>query len=118
MDKVMVKVNSNFSRERIEHLKQVIKYLRPMVNNHKKDESLSQTSNVKKKSSYQEEKRKCQERGEYLGASVGVGAVVGATIGGTVAYVACASTSAVVSGVVSGAVVGGAIASYITKGSD
>lgn len=31
MDKVMVKVLSNFSHERIEHLKEVVRYLRPVT---------------------------------------------------------------------------------------
>ena len=106
MDKVMVKVLSNFSHERIDHLKEVVRYLRPVAKTvaPKKEQTSHQTCTTTKKGSYEEEKRRCQERGDYLGAKIGAGAVVGAAVGGVIASVAGASVAGVIGGVVAGAV--------------
>ena len=109
MDKVMVKVLSNFSHERIDHLKEVVRYLRPVTKTvtPKKEQTHYNNYSSTRKVSYEEEKRRCQERGDYRGAKVGVGAVAGAAVGGVVASVAGASAAGVLCGVVAGAVVGG-----------
>jgi len=117
MDKVMVKVLSNFSHERIDHLKEVVRYLRPVAKTvaPKKEQTSNQTCTTTKKGSYEEEKRRCQERGDYLGAKIGAGAVVGAAVGGVIASVAGASVAGVIGGVVAGAVVGGVTTTLIVN---
>ena len=117
MDKVMVKVLSNFSHERVDHLKEVVRYLRPVAKTvaPKKEQTSNQTCTTTKKGSYEEEKRRCQERGDYLGAKIGAGAVVGAAVGGVIASVAGASVAGVIGGVVAGAVVGGVTTTLIVN---
>ena len=119
MDKVMVKVLSNFSHERIDHLKEVIRYLRPVtktVTSQKEQTSSHNYSSTHQDGSYEEEKRRCQERGDYLGAKIGAGAVVGAAVGGIIASVAGAPVAGVIGGVVAGAVVGGVTTTLIVNG--
>lgn len=119
MDKVMVKVLSNFSHERIDHLKEVIRYLRPVtktVTSQKEQTSSHNYSSTHQEGSYEEEKRCCQERGDYLGAKIGAGAVVGAAVGGIIASVAGAPVAGVIGGVVAGAVVGGVTTTLIVNG--
>lgn len=110
MDKVMVKVLSNFSHERIDHLKEVVRYLRPVTKTVpiKKEQTSHQTYRTARKGSYEEEKRRCQESGDYRGAKIGIGAVVGAVIGGAV--------GGAIGGAVAGAVAGGVAAAIIGKG--
>ena len=43
MDRVMVKVLSNFSHERIDHLKEVVQYLRPVDN---KNSSIKESTSI------------------------------------------------------------------------
>lgn len=118
MDKVMVKVLSNFSHERIDHLKDVVRYLRPVT---KTVTSKSKQINNKNNYdfgyhvSYREEKRHCQERGDYLGAKIGVGAVAGAAVGGVIISIAGASTAGVIGGIAVGAVVGGVTTNMIVN---
>ena len=118
MDKVMVKVLSNFSHERIDHLKEVVRYLRPVAKTvaPQREQTSHQTYSTTRKGSYEEEKRRCQERGDYLGAKIGAGAVVGATVGGVIASVAGAPVAGVIGGVVAGAVVGGVTTTLIVNG--
>lgn len=119
MDKVMVKVLSNFSHERIEHLKEVVRYLRPVrkrVVSKTQDPANRRDYNRSRNSSYQEEKRRCQESGDYLGAKVGVGAVAGAAVGGVIASVAGAPVAGVIGGIAAGAVVGGVVGALVANG--
>ena len=119
MDRVMVKVISNFSHERLDHLKEVVRYLRPV-----KERVASRTREAENrrsygrpgKSSYQEEKRRCQERGDYLDAKIGIGVVAGAAVGGVAASVAGASAAGIIGGIAAGAVVGGVAAALIVNG--
>ena len=118
MDKVMVKVLSNFSHERIDHLKEVVRYLRPVLKTMaaKKEEPRRQPSTTTRTGSYEEGKRRCQESGDYRGAKIGAGAVVGAAVGGVIASVVGASVTGVIGGVVTGAVVGGVTTALIVNG--
>ena len=118
MDKVMVKVLSNFSHERIDHLKEVVRYLRPVTKTvtPQKEQTSSHNYSSTHQGSYKEEKRRCQERGDYLGAKIGAGAVVGAAVGGVIASVASAPVAGVIGGVVAGAVVGGVATTLIVNG--
>jgi hypothetical protein len=85
MDKLMVQVVGNFSHERLAHLKNVVKYLRPVAAGTKAPNSSGtsrrgyQSPNIKK---------------------IGGGAVVGAIIGGLI--------GAVINGAAGGAIVGAA----------
>lgn len=118
MDRVMVKVLSNFSHERLDHLKDVVRYLRPVEKhavpepepiNHHNHERTHQGS-------YKEEKHRCQECGDYLGAKIGAGAVAGAVVGSVIVCATGASAASVVGGVVIGAVVGGITTTFIVNG--
>lgn len=119
MDKVMVAALSNFSHERIDHLKSVVHYLRPAARAtaHKLKPSAAQRSKTAAPPlSYQEEKRRSQEQGDYLGAKISVGAVAGAAVGGVITTAAGASTACVVGSVLTGAVIGGIAVAVINHG--
>ena len=118
MNRMMVKVLSNFSHERIDHLKEVVRYLRPVTKSvaSPKVQTSYHDYNSTHQGSYEEEKRCCQEHGDYLGEKIGAGAVVGAAAGGVIASVAGASVAGVIGGVVAGAVVGGVATTLIVNG--
>lgn len=118
MDKVMVKVLSNFSHERLDHLKEVVHYLRPVTKTAvpKQEPTSHHNYGATRQGSYDEEKRRCQERGDYLGAKIGAGAVAGAAVGGVITTVAGAPVAGVIGGIAAGAVVGGVIATLIVNG--
>lgn len=103
MHELMAQVIGNFSPERIKHLKEVVRYLRPVEED--KLSKSKQNQNNTKTLSYQEQKRKDQLEGNYRGAKIAAGAVVGAAVGGTVAYAAGVT---VAGGVAAGAIIGGA----------
>lgn len=115
MDMVMVKALSNFSHERIDHLKEVVRYLRPVAETLKQEQARDYNHNIAHQCSYKEEKRRCQERGDYRGAKIGAGAVAGAVVGGTIVSVVGAPITAVVGGAVAGAVAGGVTTAFIIK---
>lgn len=121
MDKVMVKVLSNFSHERIEHLKEVVRYLKPVPQKttsgakHSGSTERKSTHSRGTSSSYQEQKHRDQQNGDYLGSkfATGLGIVAGGVAGGVVASVAGVT---VIGGAAAGAVIGGVAASVITNG--
>ncbi|MDR2132559.1 MAG: DUF3482 domain-containing protein [Clostridiales Family XIII bacterium] len=120
MDKLMVQVVNNFSRQRIDHLKKVIRQLRPVaarrqsqISTSHSNESQRQQQSQPPQSSYQEKKRQDQHSGSYRGTKIAGGAIVGAVVGGTVAAVANVT---VIGGAVIGAVAGGAIVAVVTNG--
>lgn len=116
MNKLMVEVVLNFSHERINHLKDVVHYLRPVTKN---DSANSSTNGVNRKhdysgdTSYQAQKRHAQENGDYLGVKIGVGAVAGGVAGGVVAS---AAGITVIGGAIAGAVIGGIAAFAVSNG--
>ena len=115
MDKLMVQVVNNFSHERIEHLKNVVRYLRPVRELHptsSKRKTEHCTDHQTKSSSYQEQKYRDQQNGNYRGTKIVAGAVAGAVVGGVVASVVGVT---VVGGVVAGALVGGAAAVTVSN---
>lgn len=121
MDKIMVKVLSNFSHERIEHIKDVVRYLRPMAKKaapKARDADNRRNYDDAPKGSYQEEKRRCQQNGDYLYAKIGIGAVAGAAVGGVIASVVGASTAGVIGGIVAGTIVAGVTTTLIVKGGE
>lgn len=110
----MVEVVDNFSHERLNHLKEVVRYLRPYTPPKTQTtyaQSERTTVNSQPKLSYQEQKRIDQKNGSYRGPKIAAGAVIGAVAGGVVA--SCANIT-VVGGVLVGAAVGGAIAAVVT----
>lgn len=122
MNKLKVQVVGNFSHERIEHLKEVVRYLRPVQSNTSSSSSQQykrnyDSSNEKtipeKELSYQEQKHRDQKVGNYREVKIASGAVVGAVIGGTIA---AATSVTVIGGAVAGAVVGGTAVAIATSG--
>lgn len=111
MDKQMVQLVGNFSHERIEHLKDVIRVLRPVKRTAGATNSNSAKTQTSSGShSYEEQKRFDQQNGTYKGAVIAGGAVAGAVVGGVIV---AAAGGAVAVGAVAGAVVGGAAASAV-----
>jgi hypothetical protein len=125
MNKLMVQVVDNFSPERLGHLKEVVRYLRPVDPARAnaappgdkppggKRSGLDMPGEEPRRS-YQEQKRYDQRHGSYRGAKIGAGAAVGAIAGGMIA-VCVANTAAVPIGAVAGAVVGGGVVAVATK---
>ena len=115
MDKQMVQVVSNFSHERIEHIKDVVRYLRPVdkITPSHNETRNSNSKNIKTTISYKEQKHRDQESGRYLGAKIATGAVAGAVVG---SVVGSAVGVTVATGAVAGAVVGGVAVSIVSNG--
>lgn len=132
MDKQMVQLVGNFSHERIEHVKEVVRYLRPVntiesINKEKKynDSANKNTYQGYKKQrkdnyenknnykSYKEQKHRDQQQGRYKYSKFATGAVAGAVVGGVVASAVGAT---VVTGAVAGSVVGGVAVSIVSNG--
>ena len=110
----MVEVVDNFSHERLNHLKEVVRYLRPYTPPKTQtaySKSERTTVNPQPERSYQEQKSIDQGNGSYRGPKIAAGAVIGAVAGGVVA--SCANIT-VVGGVLVGAAVGGAMAAVVT----
>ncbi len=117
MDKLMVQLIGNFSIERIEHVKNVVRYLYPVTEetmyrpvNHTRPK---QVPKEYKDMSYQEKKRQDQLDGRYLGTEVVMGAVAGGAVGGVAASIAGVT---IVGGAIAGAVVGGTVGAVIANG--
>ena len=107
-------LEDNFSHERLNHLKEVVRYLRPYTPPKTQtaySKSERTTVNSQPERSYQEQKPIDQKNGSYRGPKIAAGAVIGAVAGGVVA--SCANIT-VVGGVLVGAAVGGAIAAVVT----
>lgn len=124
MNDLMVDVIWNFSHERLEHLKEVVHYLRPVKekpasafsadhsrNNRKTERDIP----PKRNSSYQEQKMRDMQEGNYRGAKAAAGAAAGAAIGGAVAF---AVEAPVVAGALAGAAVAGTVTYIVTQGKE
>lgn len=120
MDSLMVQVVGNFSHERVEHLKDVIRTLRPVCNSkscmtskditknisHKAEKNIQINTN-KKELSYKEQKLKDQKSGKYeYAVGIGGGALGGSIIGYTIASFC---TLSILGCVIGGAAIGGTI---------
>lgn len=124
MNKLMVEAVGNFSHERVDHLKEVVRYLRPVeekaavpsrtsVNNDGRSKRAKENTQTKERDlSYQEQKKRDREEGKII--KVVGGAAAGAVAGGIVAVVVDAPVAA---GVLAGAVIAGA-ATYIYTGKE
>lgn len=128
MNKQMVQVIGNFSRERIDHLKKVVRYLRPEAVKAAEARHAAETGRglePRRKPqggsiSYQEQKRRDMESGNYrthkIVAGTAAGAAVGFVAGGAMALVISSAIPAIV-GTAAGAMIGAAAAS-MTSGGD
>lgn len=96
MDRVMVKVLSNFSHERLNHLKEVVRYLIP-VPEHEVPEQ-----------------KPVNRHNSVAGATLG--GIGGAAVGGAIAYFSGAAVMGIVGGAAVGGVIGGVVASHIGNG--
>lgn len=113
MDKQMVKLISNFSHERISHVKDVVRHLRPVARTTQQSTSTRTSSSINRTHiSYEEKKRQDKLDGRYLGEKVATGVVVGAVAGASIGGIG-ASTAVAIGTVESTIAVGGIIASTI-----
>lgn len=113
MNGLMVEVITNFSHERIDHLKDVVHYLRPVVKTAYSSEWPKTIHRESANSSYQEQKRRDQENGDYLGTKITAGAAAGAVVGGVLAS---AAGITVVGGAITGAAIGGVAVAIVANG--
>jgi hypothetical protein len=124
MNDLMVQVIINFSHERVQHLQEVIRYLRPVPEPvccpasepvcHPAPEPVRRPEHTSasysaghQSLSYEEQKRRDQQNGTYLGKEVATGAVIGAATGVVVAKIASVAAAGIVGAAAVGAVVGG-----------
>lgn len=117
MDKLMVQVVGNFSHERLEHLKEVVRYLHPAPAKPTKpteqDDSFrgtarQQYSTEPSSSAYRRQKEEDMRNGRII--KIVGGATVGAVVGGAIAAVAGATGGTIAGAAVAGAAVVGGIA--------
>lgn len=116
MNDLMVQVVINFSHERIEHLQQVVRFLRPLTT--KKQETYNQNST----GNYKEDRAQNQENRNtfnfsYMGrgSKISCGAIIGGVFGGSIASAISAS---VISGLVIGAALGAIVVTVSTMEND
>lgn len=110
MSKIMVQVVDNFSHERVDHLKEVVRYLRPVpkTQNHNTNQRGQKTG-----MSYDEQKARDKANGNYRPQKIAVGAVVGGAAG--IAVTAVASSSIAIGAIV-GAALGAGVMAVVTGG--
>lgn len=122
MNDLMVQVMGNFSHERVDHLKDVVRQLRPVATRSQTVQSSGRSFSERGTASgqtythrtyYQEQKYRDQQNGSYRGAKIASGAIIGAVAGGTIA---AAASVAVIGGVAIGAVAGAVAVTVATNG--
>ena len=116
MDKLMVQVVGNFSHERLDHLKEVVKHLRPVT---KRAQATSQdkSSSPGSRKSYQEQKRQDERDGRIAhnrGIKIAAGSAAGGVAGGALVAILGGGTIAVVAGAVAGAAAVGVVVAKTT----
>lgn len=117
MNKLMVQIVGNFSQERIDHLKDVVRQLRPVATN---SQAIQSDGKQKKYSGQQSG----SSRGVKIAGGAIIGAAGGAIVGGAIAAAASgtvvAASATVIAGATIGAVTGavtGAVVVFVaTKG--
>lgn len=116
VSRVMTQVISNFSHERVNHLKEVVRYLRPPVqqtgNKPKLDNNIHRPNMaaINGQSEYQSQD---QANGNFRPPKIAVGAGIGAVAGAAIMAVA---SGPVVLGAVGGAVIGAGTVAVATSG--
>jgi hypothetical protein len=119
LNKLMVQVMGNFSQERVNHLKEVVRYLRPIGSHPQSKNTTDKTSTKRtqpRKISYQEQKRKDERSGRIKSerkAKIATGIVAGGVVGGVVAAGVSAS---IIAGATAGAIVAGTAVYVATNG--
>ncbi len=122
MNKLMVQVVDNFSHERVDHLKDVVRQLRPVATRSQAVQSSGRSFSERGTTSgqtytlrtdYQKQKYRDQQNGSYRGAKIAGGAIIGAVVGGAIATAASVS---VIGGVAIGAVAGAVAVTVATNG--
>ena len=115
MNILLAQVTRNFSHERISHLKEVVKKLRPetTLKSPTATERPKTTFKTSESWSYHEQKKRDKKRGPIREVKVAGGAVVIAVVG---AAVAATSGSSIILGAAAGAVVGGVVTAVATNG--
>ncbi|MFG6368797.1 MAG: hypothetical protein K1W16_10305 [Lachnospiraceae bacterium] len=116
MDKQMVQLIRNFSKQRIAHVKEIVRYLYPVTKasySNAGNEGTKYTPKEREHMSYQEKKQQDQLDGSYLGPKVATGAIAGGVFGGVAASIAGVT---IVGGVIVGAVVGGGTVAALNGG--
>ena len=106
MNKLMVKVLRNFSHERISHLKDVVRYLRPIENNDYSND-YDGKCNINDYPRNDEDKKNNSRQRNSSTSKNNKFVIAGAVTGGVVATVIGASFIGITGGVVAGAIVGG-----------
>lgn len=112
MNELMVQMVSNFSHERVNHLKAVVRHLRPVKNEPKSGRPSGGGTSGRRETPYQEQKRRDQQDGNYKGSKIVAGAVAGAVAGGVVAAVVEVPVAV---GALAGAVVAGGAVYLMTE---
>ena len=115
MNKLMVQVVGNFSHERINHLKEVVRVLRP-ISKPSQPSPLNEGEPRREapRRSYQEQKRHDEREGRIIRKEVVVGGVAGGVVTGIVIAVAGGSATAVAVGAVVGALAVGLVVAKVT----
>lgn len=122
MDKIMVQAVGNFSHERLNHLKEVVKYLRPATK--RSEPSQIKTRTILEKESTRRETtvhpidhtktgNSDAHKSTSRGTKVAGGAFIGAAVGGMIASV---TSVTIISGLTVGAVAGAVVVSVVTNG--
>lgn len=122
MNKLMVQIVGNFSHERVAHLKEVVRYLRPVENNEMPGQSKEQIiSEYSKQGSrtksccndHKEETCNRTRNGSSRRVKTIGGTIIGGVFGGSIASVFSAS---IIGGAIVGAALGAVIVTFTTKG--
>jgi hypothetical protein len=116
MNKLMVQVVGNFSHERIRHLKDVVRYLRPVTG--RPQATPPNDSGVQRKKprkSYQEQKRQDERDNRIIHKKIVVGGIAGGVAAGAVVAVFGGGSSAIAAGAVAGALAVGLVMAKATS---
>lgn len=116
ISRIMAQVIGNFSHERVDHLKEVVRYLRPApsaVANENVNRTFAEASVRRPKSEYQRQKERDQANGNFRPQKIAMGAGIGAAAGAALMAVV---SGPIILGAVGGAAVGAGAAAVATKG--
>jgi hypothetical protein len=117
MDNLMVQVVGNFSHERLDHLKKVVRYLRPVAAPHGGTTSTGGTKEPPRGPSTSEPfhypPKKEHPPKQNRGTRIAAGSAVGAVAGGVIAGIAGGS---ILIGAAAAAILAGVAVSAVTKG--
>jgi len=127
MSKLMVQVVGNFSHERLNHLKEVVRYLHPPRSNSQTSSKSNRAATEKDKrgnqyqpnpSEYQKQKNEDLKNGRVSNrsAKIAAGAVVGAVAGAVVSTVIGAAGSTIILTAAAGAAGAGLVIAIATNG--